>query len=249
MWPGRRRRSLKWCRRAARRASTFGTVPRNGANCACLRPLRAGMIKLSGPPRRPASESLGRPTARSVRSDAQRWNGRRIGSDEVDLAGPSARMVSRSMQGSGGRPGEDGFAGQPSTALGPGSVPLTLHVNGASAAWAEPRVTLLDALRERLGLTGTKKGCDQASAAPARCWWTGGAINACLTLAVMHAGQRDHHDRGPGRRATRCIPVQAAFIEHDGFQCGYCTPGQIMSARGAARGGPRRAPTTRSASG
>ena len=76
---------------------------------------------------------------------------------------------------------------------------------------------------------GPRRAATRAPAAPARCCSTAGAINACLTLAVMHDGAEITTDRGPGRRATTLHPLQAAFIEHEGFQCGYCTPGQIMS--------------------
>ena len=90
-------------------------------------------------------------------------------------------------------------------------------------------MTLLDALREHLHLTGTKKGCDHGQCGACTVLVDGRRINSCLTLAVMHEGERDHHHRR-ARHAGALHPMQAAFIEHDGFQCGYCTPGQICSA-------------------
>jgi xanthine dehydrogenase YagT iron-sulfur-binding subunit len=91
------------------------------------------------------------------------------------------------------------------------------------------RTTLLDALREHLHLTGTKKGCDHGQCGACTIIVDGRRINACLTLAVMHQGDRITTIEGLGTPDT-LAPLQAAFIEHDGFQCGFCTPGQICSA-------------------
>jgi xanthine dehydrogenase YagT iron-sulfur-binding subunit len=93
----------------------------------------------------------------------------------------------------------------------------------------EPRVTLLDALREYIGLTGTKKGCDRGQCGACTVLVNERRINACLALAVAHEGDRIRTVEGLAG-ATALHPVQAAFIAHDGFQCGYCTPGQICSA-------------------
>jgi xanthine dehydrogenase YagT iron-sulfur-binding subunit len=115
-------------------------------------------------------------------------------------------------------------------ASGPGPIPVTLNVNGrAHELRIEPRVTLLDALRERLALTGTKKGCDQGTCGACTVLVDGRRVNACLTLAVMaqHKAITTIEGLADG---DRLHPVQAAFIAHDGFQCGYCTPGQILSA-------------------
>jgi xanthine dehydrogenase YagT iron-sulfur-binding subunit len=113
---------------------------------------------------------------------------------------------------------------------GPGPVAVTLDVNGrAHALQIEPRVTLLDALRERLALTGTKKGCDQGTCGACTVLVDGRRVNACLTLAIMTQGKKITTIEGLARGET-LHPVQAAFLEHDGFQCGYCTPGQILSA-------------------
>ncbi len=93
----------------------------------------------------------------------------------------------------------------------------------------DPRVTLATALREHLGLTGTKIGCDQGQCGACTVLVNGRRINSCLTLAVMHDG--DHVTTIEGVGTPELLhPMQAAFIEHDGFQCGYCTPGQILSS-------------------
>ena len=107
---------------------------------------------------------------------------------------------------------------------------VTLNVNGRDLALAlEPRVTLLDALREYAGLTGTKKGCDHGQCGACTVHVDGRRELACLTFAVMQDGKRITTVEGLAP-ADGLHPVQQAFIEHDGFQCGYCTPGQIMSA-------------------
>ncbi|MBA1141007.1 aldehyde dehydrogenase iron-sulfur subunit [Mesorhizobium sp. CCANP35] len=93
----------------------------------------------------------------------------------------------------------------------------------------DPRTTLLDALREHLHLTGSKKGCDQGQCGACTVLVNGRRINSCLTLAVMHESDAITTVEGLGT-PDRMHPMQAAFVEHDGFQCGYCTPGQICSA-------------------
>ena len=110
------------------------------------------------------------------------------------------------------------------------AMPVPLNVNGHDYDLSlEPRVTLLDALREHIGLAGTKKGCDRGQCGACTVMVDGRRINACLTLAVAQAGHRITTIEGLAEGAS-LHPVQAAFIEHDGFQCGYCTPGQICSA-------------------
>ena len=107
---------------------------------------------------------------------------------------------------------------------------LTLRINGAEHQMnIEPRVTLLDALREVTHLTGTKKGCDRGQCGACTVLVNGRRINACLSLAVMHEGDRITTIEGLGTPA-KLHPMQQAFIKHDGYQCGYCTPGQICSA-------------------
>ncbi len=108
--------------------------------------------------------------------------------------------------------------------------PVTLDINGkAYALTLEPRVSLLDALREYAGMTGTKKGCDRGQCGACTVLVNGRRVNACLTLAVMHEGDRITTIEGIAQ-GEQLAPIQAAFIEHDAFQCGYCTPGQICSA-------------------
>jgi xanthine dehydrogenase YagT iron-sulfur-binding subunit len=115
-------------------------------------------------------------------------------------------------------------------ARGPQPVPVTLLINGTPHTLdIEPRVTLLDALRERLGLTGTKKGCDQGTCGACTVLLDGKRVNSCLTLAIMSQGRAITTIEGLAH-GDALHPMQAAFLEHDGFQCGYCTPGQILSA-------------------
>src|SRR6058998_2908255 len=107
---------------------------------------------------------------------------------------------------------------------------VDLIVNGHSQRLQlDARTSLLDALREELKLTGTKKGCDHGQCGACTVLVNGRRINSCLTLAVMHDGDEITTIEGLGS-PDALHPMQAAFIEHDGFQCGYCTPGQIMSA-------------------
>ena len=108
---------------------------------------------------------------------------------------------------------------------------LNLTINGTARAIAldDPRATLLDVLRERIGLTGTKKGCDRGQCGACTVLIDGRRMNACLALALSHDGASITTVEGLAQ-AEDLHPVQAAFIRHDGFQCGYCTPGQIMSA-------------------
>ncbi|MGQ7934123.1 2Fe-2S iron-sulfur cluster-binding protein [Paraburkholderia sp. D1E] len=108
--------------------------------------------------------------------------------------------------------------------------PVTLTVNGrAYTLQLEPRVTLLDALREYAGLMGTKKGCDRGQCGACTVIADGRRINSCLTLAVMHEGETITTVEGLASNGV-LSPMQRAFIEHDAFQCGYCTPGQLCSA-------------------
>jgi xanthine dehydrogenase YagT iron-sulfur-binding subunit len=101
----------------------------------------------------------------------------------------------------------------------------------------EPRVTLLDALRDHLGLTGTKKGCDQGQCGACTVHVDGARVLACLTLAAQVQGRPVTTIEGLTANGDDLHPVQAAFLKHDAFQCGYCTPGQIMSAVACIREG------------
>jgi len=113
------------------------------------------------------------------------------------------------------------------------SLSITLTINGVrrSVELDDPRVTLLDLLRERLDLTGTKKGCDRGQCGACTVIVDGRRINSCLALAISHDGADILTIEGLAQ-GGRLHPVQAAFIAHDGLQCGFCTPGQIMSAIG-----------------
>jgi xanthine dehydrogenase YagT iron-sulfur-binding subunit len=116
------------------------------------------------------------------------------------------------------------------------TIHLRLEINGQPHALdVEPRVTLLDALRERLGLTGTKKGCDQGQCGACTVHVDGERVLACLTLAAQVEGRAVTTIEGLAEAELH--PVQAAFLERDAFQCGYCTPGQIMSAVACIREG------------
>jgi xanthine dehydrogenase YagT iron-sulfur-binding subunit len=113
------------------------------------------------------------------------------------------------------------------------SITTSLTVNGVKRTIAldDPRVTLLDLLRERLRLTGTKKGCDRGQCGACTVIVDGRRLNSCLALAISHDGADVLTIEGVAR-GDRLHPVQEAFLAHDGLQCGFCTPGQIMSAIG-----------------
>ena len=109
---------------------------------------------------------------------------------------------------------------------------ITLDINGAERSLdADNRTSLLDALRDHLALTGTKKGCDHGQCGACTVLVNGRRINSCLTLAVMHEGDEILTIEGLGTPGN-LHPMQESFVAHDGFQCGYCTPGQILSAVG-----------------
>ena len=114
---------------------------------------------------------------------------------------------------------------------------LTLEINGVQKTLSvEPRVTLLDMLREQLKLTGTKKGCDHGQCGACTVHVNGQRVLSCLSLAVMQNGKKITTIEGLAK-GDDLHPMQAAFIKYDGFQCGYCTPGQIMSAVACVREG------------
>ena len=116
-------------------------------------------------------------------------------------------------------------------------MPLSLEVNGkAQQLTVEPRVTLLDLLREQLAQTGTKKGCDHGQCGACTVHVDGKRVLSCLSLAVMTEGKKVTTIEGLAD-GDNLHPMQEAFIKHDGFQCGYCTPGQIMSAVACIREG------------
>jgi xanthine dehydrogenase YagT iron-sulfur-binding subunit len=117
------------------------------------------------------------------------------------------------------------------SAAEPGAGTVTLRVNGRDYALRglDPRATLLDTLRERIHLTGTKKGCDHGQCGACTVHVNGRRVNSCLSFAVMHEGDEITTIEGLGK-PDNMHPMQAAFVEQDGYQCGYCTSGQIMSA-------------------
>jgi len=121
-------------------------------------------------------------------------------------------------------------ARHPASLAGPGRVELELHVNGsARTLTVDARTTLLDALREVLRLTGTKKGCDHGQCGACTVHVDGRSALACLTLALQAAGREVRTIEGLAE-AGRLHPLQEAFVTHDALQCGYCTPGQLMAA-------------------
>jgi xanthine dehydrogenase YagT iron-sulfur-binding subunit len=111
-----------------------------------------------------------------------------------------------------------------------GAIPVSLRVNGKQLdLQLDPRTTLLDCLRESMSLTGTKKGCDHGQCGACTVHVNGRRINSCLTLAAMHQGDEITTIEGLGQPGN-LHPMQESFVKHDGYQCGYCTSGQIMSA-------------------
>jgi xanthine dehydrogenase YagT iron-sulfur-binding subunit len=135
-----------------------------------------------------------------------------------------------------------GASGQPASNETPNTVSMNFRVNGMQHSLAvDPRSTLLDVLREHLDLTGSKKGCDQGQCGACTVLINGRRVLACLTLAVMMDGASVTTIEGLAKDGT-LHPLQQAFIDHDAFQCGYCTPGQICSAAGLISEGKAKTP-------
>jgi xanthine dehydrogenase YagT iron-sulfur-binding subunit len=149
---------------------------------------------------------------------------------ESSASDPARRQFLQSAGALAGTPLMAHGAPASSGHAAPVARPVRLVVNGERRELLlEPRVTLLDALREHLALTGAKKGCDRGQCGACTVLVNGRRINSCLALAVAHEGHEITTIEGLGRPG-QLHPLQAAFIEHDAFQCGYCTPGQICSA-------------------
>ena len=130
------------------------------------------------------------------------------------------------------------FAGKSVAKGTSGTVPMTLKVNGqVHDVTLDCRVTVLDALRDHLALTGSKKGCDQGQCGACTVLMDGKRVLSCLTLAIAAQGQSIETIEGLATPDGRLHPMQQAFIDQDGFQCGYCTPGQILSAVACVREG------------
>lgn len=136
---------------------------------------------------------------------------------------------------------QNALAVSASTAASPiAPMPMKLKINGKEFALSlDPRTSLLDTLREHLNLTGSKKGCDHGQCGACTVLVNGRRINSCLSLAVTHEGDEITTIEGLAN-GDELHPMQAAFLEHDGFQCGYCTPGQICSAVGCVSEGKTR---------
>ena len=158
-----------------------------------------------------------------LRISRRRFNELAVASAALATVGEFAKAIAL---------GEQVAAEAAPSAVGSNIVHLNIKVNGVEHAMRlDPRVTLLDLLRNRLDLTGSKKGCDHGQCGACTVLVNGKRINSCLTLAVMHEGDDILTIEGLAK-GEHLHPLQEAFIEHDGFQCGYCTPGQIMSAVG-----------------
>jgi xanthine dehydrogenase YagT iron-sulfur-binding subunit len=153
-------------------------------------------------------------------------------------------FLGRSLTATAGVAGASVLGGAPTAAAAPPTPPpeqrkITLTVNGRTRTLdVDTRASLLDALRERIGLTGTKKGCNQGACGACTILVDGRRTLACLTFATMYE-RRDITTIEGLADGDRLHPVQQAFVEHDGFQCGFCTPGQVMSAVGLLREDPR----------
>ncbi len=156
-------------------------------------------------------------------------------SDKDSPNGPTRRGFLQSVAAAGALSsvqGSDVFAAESAPPVKPVTRKIELDVNGTVRSLAvDTRTTLLDALREHLSLTGSKKGCDHGQCGACTVLVDGMRIVSCLSLAVMHEGDKITTVEGLGEPG-KLHPMQTAFIEHDGFQCGYCTPGQICSAVG-----------------
>ncbi len=162
---------------------------------------------------------------------------------DVRVLGPTRRRVFEAAVGLAAAPGLSAAADAATTSSYQGSAQYTLNVNGADRrVTLDPRTSLLDALRDHLSLTGSKKGCDQGQCGACTVHVDGRRVLACLTLAIAVQDRKITTIEGLHGADGGLHPMQSAFIEHDGFQCGYCTPGQIMSAIACVNEGHARTP-------
>ncbi len=164
--------------------------------------------------------------------DAPSGKERSSSEDAVPQRGPSRRSILQMAGGAASLAAASGATAQPAPPDNPpaaSTARVRLVVNGSARQLEiDPRQSVLDVLRETLDLTGTKKGCNQGACGACTVLVNGRRVTSCLTLAVMHDGAEITTIEGLAR-GDELHPLQAAFIEHDGFQCGFCTPGQIMS--------------------
>ena len=164
--------------------------------------------------------------------------------DKDDRSGLSRRRFMRATAAGAAGPlvidrlGVTSAQAEPAPAKTSPLVPVTLHVNGQRQELAlDPRTTLLDALREHVGLTGSKKGCGHGQCGACTVHIDGKSVNSCLTLALAAQGHAITTIEGLASVSGDLHPLQQAFIDHDAFQCGYCTSGQIMSGVACIEGG------------
>lgn len=164
--------------------------------------------------------------------DAPSGKERSVSGNERPPRGPSRRSILQMAGGAASLAAAPAATAQPVSSDGPPTAPTTcvrLVVNGRGRQLEiDPRQSVLDVLRESLDLTGTKKGCNQGACGACTVLINGRRVTSCLTLAVMHDDAEITTIEGLAR-GDELHPLQAAFIEHDGLQCGFCTPGQIMS--------------------
>ncbi|CAM3721809.1 (2Fe-2S)-binding protein [Bordetella bronchialis] len=177
----------------------------------------------ASPPQRPhggPQDGLNRPARRTFLA----------GMGAAGLSATAAAHLVADASASGGQAAEAPSTDSPAAQAPKGTIPMQLTVNGqAHQLNLDPRTTLLDALREHLHLTGTKKGCDHGQCGACTVHVNGRRVNSCLSFAATHEGDTITTIEGLGQPG-QLHPMQAAFVEHDGYQCGYCTSGQIMSA-------------------
>jgi aerobic-type carbon monoxide dehydrogenase small subunit (CoxS/CutS family) len=163
---------------------------------------------------------------------------RKDGLSRRDFLGVAGALGAAAGLGSASARAEDGENRKGPAGIGPGAAEVSLTVNGAAVkVVTEPRATLLDVLRDDLGLTGAKKACDRGECGACTVHVDGRAVYACM-LPVLHARGRDVRTVEGLSSGDDLHPVQAAFIEHDGYQCGFCTPGQVMATAALLKSNP-----------